>query len=81
MTRTVSNVMSQDVSTVGPAGEVMTAGERPVDGVSLRSAPAIESLWISTFNLRWWEHLQDERLTGSSRAEDASGRAKVRTAA
>jgi hypothetical protein len=48
-------------------------GRRLVDGLQLRSAPPIEGVWISTFNLRWWQHLEREHQTTPS-----PGRARVR---
>jgi hypothetical protein len=36
-------------------------GKRLVDGMRLRSAPPIDGVWISTFNLRWWQHVEHEQ--------------------
>ena len=36
-------------------------GKRPVDGAHLLPIPAIESHWMTTFDLRWLQHLRDER--------------------
>jgi hypothetical protein len=57
------------------------SGNRPVDRVYLRSTPVIDAFWISTFNLRWWEHVQHEPDMVSPRAEQADGRAKVKSTA
>ena len=38
-----------------------------VEGVQLRRLPQIELPWITTFNLRWWRHVEEEgfgRKTG-----------------
>ncbi len=37
----------------------VAGGKRP--GVHLRSMPAIESHWMTTFDLRWLQHLREER--------------------
>jgi hypothetical protein len=79
MTGTVSYVMSQGVATDRPADELTTAGK--VDGAQLQPTPAIEALWISTFNLRWWDHLVVDRQTSSPPAETAAGRARIRPTA
>ena len=42
------------------------SGKRPVDGVHLRSIPAIESHWMTTFDLRWLEHLRNERQSSGA---------------
>lgn len=42
-------------------------GRRLVDGLQLRSVPPIEGVWIGTFNLRWWQHLEREHETTPSR--------------
>jgi hypothetical protein len=34
-----------------------------VDGIELRSVPPIEGVWIGTFNLRWWQHVEREHET------------------
>jgi hypothetical protein len=38
-------------------------GKRLVDGLQLRSVPPIEGVWIGTFNLRWWQHVEREHET------------------
>jgi hypothetical protein len=48
-------------------------GRRLVDGLQLRSVPPIEGVWIGTFNLRWWQHLEREHETTPS-----PGRARLR---
>jgi len=35
-------------------------GKHLVDGLELRSAPPIEGVWIGTFGLRWWQHVESE---------------------
>lgn len=35
-------------------------GKNLVGGARLRSLPQIELPWITTFNLRWWRHAEDE---------------------
>jgi hypothetical protein len=35
-------------------------GKKLVEGAELRSLPQVELPWITTFNLRWWRHAQDE---------------------
>lgn len=37
-------------------------GQRLVDGVHLRSVPQVEQPWITTFNLRWWRHLEEDSV-------------------
>lgn len=79
MTRTVSYVMSQGVATDEPPDALMTTGK--VEGAELRPTPAIEALWTSTFNLRWWDHLVVDRQTSSPPAKTAAGRARIRPTA
>lgn len=59
MTLTVSDTISQE--RLRARGELMTSdvGMAMIDVVHLRSTPAIEDLWTSTFNLRWGQHLHD----------------------
>jgi hypothetical protein len=35
-------------------------GKRVVDGAELRSLPQVELPWITTFNLRWWDHAEED---------------------
>lgn len=49
-------------------------GRRLIDGVHVRFAPPIEGLWIGTFNLRWWEHLEHEH---SKSEEEVARHAKT----
>lgn len=35
------------------------------NGVRLRSMPQIETPWIGTFNLRWWQYVDQEQAAGS----------------
>jgi hypothetical protein len=49
-------------------------GKRPIDGVHLRSMPAIESHWMTTFDLRWLQHLREERRPSNA------GRTRVASA-
>jgi hypothetical protein len=48
-------------------------GKSVVDGARLRSVPAVELPWITTFNLRWWRHLADDE----SRRVEAEPAGKV----
>jgi hypothetical protein len=34
--------------------------KRLVEGVHLRSLPQVELPWITTFNLRWWRHAEQD---------------------
>ena len=45
-------------------------GNRVVDGVELRSLPQVELPWITTFNMRWWDHADE---VGYSRRQAATG--------
>ena len=40
-------------------------GEHLRNGVHLRSMPPIETPWIGTFNLRWWQHVDQEHAADS----------------
>jgi hypothetical protein len=73
MTWTSSDFINQDVAAEAPVGELMIAGRRPVDGDQPRSAPAIESIWISTFNQRWWVHIVDDGKASSQRPAHGPG--------
>lgn len=35
-------------------------GKRIVEGRRLRSLPQVELPWITTFNLRWWRHAEED---------------------
>jgi hypothetical protein len=35
-------------------------GTRLVDGARFRSLPQTELPWLTTFNLRWWQHAQED---------------------
>jgi hypothetical protein len=35
-------------------------GKRLAEGVQLRSIPPLELPWITTFNFRWWRHVEEE---------------------
>jgi hypothetical protein len=35
-------------------------GKKLVEGARLRSLPPVELPWITTFNLRWWRHAQED---------------------
>jgi hypothetical protein len=37
-------------------------GSQLVEGAQLRCLPQIELPWISTFNLRWWRHVEEESV-------------------
>jgi hypothetical protein len=51
-----------------------SAGRRLGDRLQSRAAPASESMPISTFNLRWQQHVEHERETipspGDTRARE-----------
>ena len=49
-------------------------GENLVDGARLRSLPQVELPWITTFNLRWWRHAEDEV---SKPAKKPRGKARI----
>jgi hypothetical protein len=36
-------------------------GKHLVEGIQSRFAPPVELPWITTFNLRWWRHVEDEK--------------------
>jgi len=38
-----------------------TLGKRLVEGAQLRSLPQVELPWITTFNLRWWRHAEQDK--------------------
>ncbi len=41
-------------------------GKRQVGSAHLRFMPAIESHWLTTFDLRWLEHLREERRSSGA---------------
>jgi hypothetical protein len=53
-----------------------TLGKRLVEGVELRSLPPVELPWITTFNLRWWHHVEDD---SSRRRKGPAGKAGIPT--
>lgn len=48
-------------------------GNRVVDGVELRSLPQVELPWITTFNMRWWDHADDVGSRGEKRPQGQAG--------
>jgi hypothetical protein len=38
-----------------------SVGKRLVDGLHFRTAPPADSVWSTTFNLRWWQHAEQEQ--------------------
>jgi hypothetical protein len=52
------------------------AGDRPIHGVQQRSAPPVDTLWIGTFNLRWWQHIEHNQ--NPPEPENAGRRIKSR---
>jgi hypothetical protein len=49
-------------------------GARLREGAHLRFVPPIEMPWISTFNLRWWQHVDnDETAKSTKRATRTNG--------
>lgn len=40
-------------------------------GVRLRSMPQIETPWIGTFNLRWWQYADQEQAAVSPDVDEA----------
>ena len=48
-------------------------GKHLVDGARLRSLPQIELPWITTFNLRWWHHAQEEISNLTKKPRGKSG--------
>jgi len=48
-------------------------GNRVVDGVELRSLPQVELPWISTFNMRWWDHADEVGSRGEKRPRGQAG--------
>jgi hypothetical protein len=51
-------------------------GKKLVEGAQLRSLPQVELPWITTFNLRWWGHAQEDI---SRRAKQPRGKAGIPT--
>jgi hypothetical protein len=51
-------------------------GKRVVDGAELRSLPQVELPWITTFNLRWWDHAEE---VGSRSEKRPQGQAAIPT--
>jgi hypothetical protein len=49
-------------------------GTKLVEGAQLRSLPQVELPWITTFNLRWWHHAQEDI---AKRAKKPRGRAGI----
>lgn len=41
---------------------------RLIDGRKLRFVPPVESPCMTTFNLRWWQHLEHEQTAPARRA-------------
>jgi len=48
-------------------------GNRVVDGVELRSLPQVELPWITTFNMRWWDHADEVGSRGEKRPQGQAG--------
>ena len=38
-----------------------SVGKRLLDGLHFRTAPPADSVWSTTFNLRWWQHAEQEQ--------------------
>jgi hypothetical protein len=70
MTLTIGDAFSEGMAAVGPQGLLVASHDvrTPNDGVQVRSTPAIEDLWTSTFNLRWGKHLHDPVAFSARRA-------------
>jgi hypothetical protein len=70
MTLTIGDAFSEGMAAVGPQGLLVASHvvSTPNDGVQVRSTPAIEDLWTSTFNLRWGKHLHDPVAFSARRA-------------
>jgi hypothetical protein len=77
MTLTIGDAFSEAMAAVGPQGLLVASHvvlvashvvRTPNDGVQVRSTPAIEDLWTSTFNLRWGKHLHDPVAFSARRA-------------
>jgi hypothetical protein len=52
-------------------------GIRLIDGVYLRSLPPVELPWITTFNLRWWNHIEGEHKPHADEPETSACGADV----
>jgi hypothetical protein len=48
-------------------------GNGLVEGVQLRSLPQTELPWITTFNLRWWCHAEEEGAWVEKRPRGKAG--------
>ncbi|HEX9096332.1 MAG TPA: hypothetical protein VF990_09550 [Candidatus Dormibacteraeota bacterium] len=55
-------------------------GRRLVDGMQLRFVPPIEGVWLGTFNLRWWQHVEGERDTIQSPRDGRARSTKIGSA-
>jgi hypothetical protein len=62
------------VKVMGERRRTHSLGKRLVEGVQLRSLPPIELPWITTFNLRWWRHAEEE---SSRHKQGPRGRAGI----
>jgi hypothetical protein len=48
-------------------------GKKLVEGAQLRSLPQVELPWITTFNLRWWRHAQEDISKGAKQPRGKAG--------
>lgn len=66
----------------GHASSGVGTGNRPLPRIQVQSAPPIGMLWIGTFNLRWWQHIENNEKAPEQDTEegksDASGVNRLR---
>jgi len=56
-----------------------SVGKRLVDGLHFRTAPPADSVWSTTFNLRWWQHAEQEQEQERDTALTADDESALKT--